>query len=496
MWRPSGSVVPVLVTLSFVACKKSEPKESTRVESSTAPPPSVPGAAPSAADVSPPPPGSTDRARAVVDAWLASQNEHDFARYSSLYAERFSGIKRVGQHTTWFNRKTWLDDRKGMFKPNVSVAVSDVTLKNLGKTSRAVFTQTFTAGSFKDEGRKELILIEQGDKLLISREEMLVSNVAGKSSSNEATTSERYPVHDGMVVLEPNAPAAGLRALELVDDRTNHFVVTRPLDTDRLEPRLRARVGQSFDLVRPDGSLCSAKIERLAVRIEAVPHFGMVQDWRGTGHAAGGPTLSSREIALTVWDMVSAERRYLVGVLDQRCSEAPLAFPVGTAPKAISTSAVSASTADVARAEFRRLPEYAEIERRFRAEVESKKRWDEFEAETEETAFTLSPTRELVVRSVVAGENGVAACGAFLGVLSAAFEFDMSQTPPRLIKSTVIEQSQGIKPIFLFDSDRDGHHELLSAPRDLDEEVVLYELGSAGTEPSSLFSIAYMDCPC
>jgi hypothetical protein len=383
-----------------------------------------------------------------------------------------------------------------MFKPNVTVAVSDIGIKNLGKTSRVVFTQTFTAGSFKDEGRKELILIEQGDKLLISREEMLVSNVAGDSSASGATTSERYAVHDGMIMLEPGAPAEGQRALELLSDQTNHFVVTRPLDTNRLDPRLRGRVGQSFDLVRPDGTLCSAKIERLAVRVEAVPHFGMVNTWRGVGDAAGGPKTPAREMALTVWDMVSPERRYLVGVLDQRCSEAPLAFPAGTAPKVIGTSAVSASTADVARAEFRRLPEYAEIERRFRAEVQSKKRWDEFEAETEETAFTLSPTRELVVRSVVAGENGVAACGAFLGVLSAAFEFDMSQTPPRLVKSTVIEQSQGVKPVFLLDSDRDGIQEILSAPRDLDQEVVLYELEKQGAEPSSLFAIAYMDCPC
>ena len=95
----------------------------------------------------------------------------------------------------------------------------------------------------------------------------------------------------------------------------------------------------------------------------------------------------------------------------------------------------------------------------------------------------------------MAGENGVAGCGAFLGVLSAAFEFDTSQTPPRLVKSTVIEEAQGIKPVFLFDSDRDGQREILSAPRDLDEEVVLYELEN-GVEPSPLFAIAYMDCPC
>src|SRR5690606_31543404 len=110
---------------------------------------------------------------------------------------------------------------------------------------------------------------------------------------------------------------------------------------------------------------------------------------------------------------------------------------------------------------FRRLPEYAAIQREFRAEVKSTKPWDEFEAEVEETAFTLSPTRELVVRSVVAGENGLTGCGAFLGVLSAAFEFDMTEAPPRLVKSTVIEKSQGLKPLFLFDSDRDGYPEIL-----------------------------------
>ena len=494
MRRGFASVACVFIAAPVLGgCKGSAPEKSGPAKaSSPLPVASAPSSAPPAPSPTAAPAASTDRARAVLDAWLAAQNEHDFARYSTLYADRFSGIKRVGKHTAWFNRKTWLDDRKSMFKPSVSVAVSDVTIKNLGKTSRVVFTQTFTSGSFKDEGRKELILTEQGDKLLISREEMLVSNVAGKATANGATTSERYAVHDGLIVLEANAPAEGLRALEL----TNDFVVTRPLDTDRLEPRLRARVGQSFDLVRPDGTLCSAKIERLAMRIEAVPHFGMVNTWRGVGDSAGGPKAPAREIALALWDMVSADRRYLVGVLDQRCSKAPLAFPTGTAPKVVPASAPFASTADLARAEFRKLPEYLATEKEFRAEVKSKKRWDEFEAEVEETAFTLSPTRELVVRSVVAGENGLAACGAFLGVLSAVFEFDTSQAPPRLVKSTVLEESQGVKPVFLLDSDRDGHHEILSAPRDLDQEVVLYELESAGVEANGLFSIAYMDCPC
>jgi hypothetical protein len=499
MRRALGSTLPVLLAWSaFVACKSSEPKRTSPAPSASSPGPVALEARAGVETTASPPasPGSTDRARAALDSWLSAQNEHDFARYSALYAERFSGIKRVGKHTAWFNRKTWLDDRKGMFKPDVTVAVSDVTIKNLGRTSRAVFSQTFSANSFRDEGRKELIFVEQGDKLLISREEMLVSNVAGTSSTNGAATTERYAVRDGLIVLEAGAPAEGLRALELADDRSNQFVVTRPLDTDRLEPRLRARVGQSFDLVRPDGTLCSAKIERLAVRIEAVPHFGMVNTWRGTGDAAGGPKTPPREIALTLWDMVSPDRRYLVGVLDQRCSEAPIAFPTGTAPKIIASSAPFASTADLARAEFRRLPEYATTDVTFRAESKSKKPWDEVAARVEETAFTLSPTRELVVRSVVAGENGLASCGAFLGVLSAAFEFDTSQTPPRLVKSSVIEESQGIKQVFLFDSDRDGQHEILSAPRDLDEEVVLYELEGARVEPSSLFSIAYMDCPC
>jgi hypothetical protein len=489
-------VVSLLLAFSLLACKSSGQEKSSRTTTSSDPPAPVAISSRPTPTTAAVPPSSIEGARTLLATWLVAQNEHDFARYSALYAERFSGIKRVGKHTAWFNRKTWLDDRKGMFKPNASVAISDVEIKNLGKTSRAVFTQTFSSGSFKDEGRKELILIEQGDKLLISREEMLVSNVAGQSNAARATTSERYAVHDGLVILEANAPEQGVRALELHDDQTNRFVVTRPLDTDRLEPRLRARVGQSFDLVRPDGSLCSAKIERLAVRIEAVPHFGMVNTWRGTGDAAGGPKTPAREVTLALWDMVSPERRNLVGVLDQRCSEAPLAFPTGTAPKVVPSSASFASTADLARAEFRKLPEYITTEKKFRDEVKSKQRWDEFEAQVEETAFTLSATRELVVRSVVAGENGLAACGAFLGVLSAAFEFDTSQTPPHLVKSTVIEEAQGVKPVFWFDSDRDGDYEILSGPRDLDQEVVLYELTSSGVEPSSLFSIAYMDCPC
>lgn len=42
--------------------------------------------------------------RALLDAWLAAQNAGDFAAYEALYAQRFTGIKRVDARSQRFDR--------------------------------------------------------------------------------------------------------------------------------------------------------------------------------------------------------------------------------------------------------------------------------------------------------------------------------------------------------------------------------------------------------
>src|SRR6185436_14105747 len=122
--------------------------------------------------------------RRFVTLWAQAQNAHDFAAYSALYAERFTGLKRVGNYAKLFDRRGWLSDRKPMFHEGTSVQVSELQVSLGPAAARVVLTQDFIAPGFHDSGQKQLFLTALGSGIVISREEMLVSRVATSPKSS------------------------------------------------------------------------------------------------------------------------------------------------------------------------------------------------------------------------------------------------------------------------------------------------------------------------
>ena len=57
-----------------------------------------------------------DKAKAIVERWLAAQNAGDFAAYEALYAKKFQGTRRSGNKVVTLDRAGWMRDRKRMFK--------------------------------------------------------------------------------------------------------------------------------------------------------------------------------------------------------------------------------------------------------------------------------------------------------------------------------------------------------------------------------------------
>ena len=129
--------------------------------------------APAAATASP----SEAAARALLDRWLAAQNQGRFEDYAALYAPGFTGVKRVGKTVTSMDRAAWLKDRKAMFKARLDVAARDlvITPAVAGAATGAVltFTQTWSSGSYGDVGPKRLVL--DPTQTSIVREELLTS---------------------------------------------------------------------------------------------------------------------------------------------------------------------------------------------------------------------------------------------------------------------------------------------------------------------------------
>ncbi len=103
------------------------------------------------------------RVKATVEAWAKSQNEGNFEDYKGLYAERFTGVKRVGPKVSQFDRKGWLKDRERMFKKKVTVTLEDMNVHTVSNSAVVRVTQTWASGTFKDTGPKQLVLVPEGD---------------------------------------------------------------------------------------------------------------------------------------------------------------------------------------------------------------------------------------------------------------------------------------------------------------------------------------------
>ena len=122
-------------------------------------------------------PTTQSQAEAIFNVWLESQNESDFGRYSSLFAEDFEGIARNGSNVKKYDRKGWLDARRGAFDREVAVVAEDVKLEVVEAGVAVRFIQTWSSESYADRGEKVLELEPRNGEWKIVREIMLESKV-------------------------------------------------------------------------------------------------------------------------------------------------------------------------------------------------------------------------------------------------------------------------------------------------------------------------------
>jgi len=126
---------------------------------------------------------AVSRARALLGAWLVTQNKRQFDAYKGLYAQDFVGIRRTpsGEEKR-LTLTAWESDRKRLFESPQKVAADDVKIKTWHDGGLAEgeieleFTQRWQGPSAADHGPKVMRLrAAEGNKLVILREELLSS---------------------------------------------------------------------------------------------------------------------------------------------------------------------------------------------------------------------------------------------------------------------------------------------------------------------------------
>jgi hypothetical protein len=434
-------------------------------------------------------------AEALLARWEKAQNSGDFAAYEQLYAERFTGTKRVGTRTRRFDRASWLEDRRSMFDRPFVVQIADVRVSGTHQVLSVEFTQTWSSATFRDVGTKELRLILEKGEYRVTSEEMKTSSAGAPKETSDPPKPEEF----SFVLELPNDATQGpeLRLLLSVPLDVNSVSgppryadksrAHRDVVTKALAPELQRMVGQKYVVYGIEGTVCEATVAGFEALIHLEPHFGMVNHWEASHRH--GPEVPVAQRALDLWNLSERTGRFLTALLEPTsvCTSPRWARAAKLpAPKLWTWRESTAEERGAVLAAARATSHYRQVAGNLREpwDEESKRRFAFFEDGSGQ-----------VFASLTLGASGEECSQPYDMSLFALFR--MQGEHWKLVSAGPDDHAEAAWPRFLepvradmaFDLDGDGRPEFVGG-KDLIDEV-------GGTYRSILnLSPAYFDCPC
>jgi ketosteroid isomerase-like protein len=449
----------------------------------------TPEGAAGAATASSASPLSESSARALVESWSAAQNQGDFAAYERVYAARFTGVKRSGDRTRQLGRDAWMADRAKMFQRPMKVIVESLEVDVSASLARVRFEQTWSSGTYRDKGPKELILIADAGGLHIAREEMIES-IIDKDAPLRSALSLRM-VDAGFLVLSDSVGAelgvGPARASPSAEPNVQE--VLRDVDPSRVPASAQRLVGVPLQAVDAEGQVCATKVTKIEIRARVIPHFSFGRDVDGND-----AHWSEAKLHEEIWALTENGGREIVGALDPPCRGSLWAIdPDDPLPKVYTPGAANGALKAAAMQAFEHLPEYAVLQRQFReASPGARGAWTRAEpSRVELRTFQREARPAVLIMSVSAGEG----CSSFSGSLTAAFEVGPGPSP-KLTTLGALEAAAD-NAVSAFDLDGDGQLEFLNLPLGTLGPIrqLLYRDGKQ-LRSLSLLDVVDLDCPC
>jgi ketosteroid isomerase-like protein len=444
-------------------------------------------ATPSGAEVPAPADGlDKERARELLESWLAAQNAGDFDAYQALYGERFEGVKRSAERTYRYDREQWLEDRQRMFSRPMQVSAEEVRVSSASEAAVIFFEQHWSSATYSDVGPKQLVLVEVAGELRIGREEMLSSRILGHG---ELTAP---PLSSFMLVIDAGSPhllfssevdeGLGRGPLTLAS-RSRPAAATRSVDPARLDESMRTLIGERVEVFGARGAVCTATVGPPVIVHRVVPHFGTVQHWDGD---LGGSPSSDAQIAADVWEL-GASGALLAAPLEGEECERPLWARVAAEhhPKVFTPSLAEGGEQIRALSAFRSQPAHREIQADFRSYGAGHSGpWDSHGTATPTVVRWIEPGsgREIVTVTARAG----AGCADFFGRMWSLFEKVDGDLVPRTDPSA----PGAYEPRTIIDLDDDGMVEILI------EDGLLRAGAEGGFTRVIDVTPPYLDCDC
>ncbi|MCP4521402.1 MAG: hypothetical protein GY827_06885 [Cytophagales bacterium] len=294
--------------LLLTACSESGPSTLTKKEEiiDNSPKEEVVTTNPEATPKTPSVKISDEEAQALVKEWLKAQNDGVFESYKSLYASKFEGVKRVSDKVFRYDKEGWLKDRKRMFKKPMVVEARGVKVISTPHVVLVQFEQTWASGSYKDVGMKQLVLFKEKDDLLISKEEMLNSNLLVNQLNMDAQELQLV-VRNKYIVLSTlkNESWISPNSMDLVNATT----VKRGVIEQNIPKDYQVWKSKNVFLYDIQGNESSAKVKELSLLTLAQLHFAVEQDYQSG-------IMSKEEYAQNICDVGTEGYTYLVAELD------------------------------------------------------------------------------------------------------------------------------------------------------------------------------------
>jgi ketosteroid isomerase-like protein len=242
-------------------------------------------------------------AEELLQHWRAAQNHGDFTTYQGLYAEHFTGIRRSGARVVPMNRKRWMDDRAKMFAKPMKVQAEDLHVVPGDASAIVTFTQIWSSKTYKDQGRKQMVLVRGSDgQLKIAQEVMLDSRIA-HHDTKAANDHLDFAFMFGPYVVLPGEASADWAdgAPTLISVENN--IAAAPAQETKLPAWAKKWKGHQVRVYKEDGSFCTGTIGPLAIVATVIPHFGEKRQWTGgpTDDGTMEPKLSDGDIARAIW---------------------------------------------------------------------------------------------------------------------------------------------------------------------------------------------------
>lgn len=225
---------------------------------------------------------------------------------------------------------------------------------------------------------------------------------------------------------------------------------TRAVKISRLPKALRAWLGRRVVVLGANGAVCETHLQRFVVRAEITPDARTAEHWEG---CADGPPISAETIANEVWQLSAKAGRSLIGEFSTPCKGALLAVdPDLPAPAIAAPRPASSEEGDAAMTALRALPEYAQIQARFRKEQPGAEgHWDDHEARHTVSVLALPGEQRAPITfiSVEVGDG----CRGFSASLSAIGNTALRAIDDRRLSVSAIADLDGNESAILLGPD-------------------------------------------